>query len=112
MTLGGSGSPLSTFSVTWWTGNQADKSDEEHRFDGHYPYTRPLRLGWTRTREGEWVSSSEDPKQWEVFCQQCDAREGPAEVQPEAARRLVGPYPSKHKAEHVAKKHFDETNPG
>jgi hypothetical protein len=36
------------------------------------------------------------------------AQEGPPETQLEAAQKLRGPYASKHKAEHVAKTHFDD----
>jgi hypothetical protein len=111
MAMGGDLNALNTFPITWWTGHQAEESREGQSLDGHYPYARRVRLGWTRTGDGVWVHSSEDPKQWEVFCEQCGAREGPPDVQPEAAQKLRGPYSSKHRAEHVAKRHFDEMSP-
>jgi hypothetical protein len=109
MGIGGDLNALNTFPITWWIG-QNEESEEGPPFDGHYPYARRVRLGWSRTGAGAWVHSSEDPKQWEVFCEQCGAREGPSEVQSEAAQKLRGPYPSKRKAEHVAKTHFEGTN--
>jgi len=108
MVMGGDIPPLNLMPITWWTGREEGESKEQQRFDGHYPYARRVRHGWIRTGDGVWVSASEDPKQWEVFCEQCGAQEGPPEVQPEAAQKLRGPYSSKHKAEHIAKKHFDE----
>jgi hypothetical protein len=108
MAMGGDLNALNTFPITWWIGHE--ESEEERPFDGHYPYARRVRLGWNRPSDGDWVHSSEDPKQWEVFCEQCGAREGPPEIQPEAARKLRGPYFSKKRAEHVAKQHFEETN--
>jgi hypothetical protein len=108
MVMGGDIPPIASMPITWWTRQQADESQEQQRYDGHYPYARRVRLGWRRTADGVWAHSSEDPKQWEVFCEQCGAEEGPPELQPDAAQKLRGPFSSKHKAEHAAKKHFDE----
>ena len=96
------------FPITWWIGRRTDDAEPEEHFDGHYPYTRHVRLGWARNAAGAWQAASEDPHQWEVFCEQCGDTDGPAEVQPESARELRGPYWSKHKAEHVAKHHCDQ----
>jgi hypothetical protein len=108
MVTGGDIPRLASMPITWWTGQQPDESQEQQRFDGHYPFARRVRHGWVRTADGVWVSSSEDPKQWEVFCEQCGVLEGPPEVQSEPSLKLRGPYSSKHKAEHVAKAHFEE----
>ena len=64
---------------------------------GHFPYARPLRLGWQHDATGKWNSPSEDHKLWEVFCAEC------------AVQRLRGPYPSEHRAKHAATKHFEKT---
>jgi|SRR5580704_4254116 hypothetical protein len=111
MTMGGDLNALNTFPITWWIGHpDAESAPEKHR-DGHYPYARRVRNGWQRKGDGGWVSSSEDPKLWEVFCEQCGDTDGPPAAQPEPAQTLRGPYPSKHKAEHVATKHFEEMRP-
>jgi len=84
---------------------------QDKRFSGQYPYARPLRTGWTRNPTGDWVACAEDPQRWEVFCEQCGNTDGPADDQPDPARELRGPYAPKHKAEHVVKRHFDDTSP-
>lgn len=111
MVMGGDLNALNTFPVTWWIGHTDEESETEKHFDGHYPYARRVRLSWRRNAEGVWVSSSEDPKLWEVFCAQCGDTDGPPSAQPEAARTLRGPYHSKHKAEHAATRHFEATRP-
>jgi hypothetical protein len=99
---------LNAFPPSWWWGRPAGDDAEQAPFSGHYPYARPLRTGWTRNASGHWEASAEDPHQWEVFCEQCGDTDGPADDQPDPARSIRGPYPSKHRAEHVAKRHFDE----
>ncbi len=111
MTMGGDLNALSAFPITWWIGHQDAEPDPEKHFDGHYPYARRVRTDWQQKADGGWVSSSEDPKQWEVFCEQCGDTDGPSATQPESAQRLRGPYPSKHKAEHVAARHFEQMKP-
>ena len=61
---------------------------------GHFPYARPLRLGWQHDATGKWNSPSEDHKLWEVFCAECGDTDGPADQQSQAVQRLRGPYPS------------------
>ena len=102
---------LNTFPPSWWWGRPPADDSGQQPPSGHYPYARPLRTGWTRTATGDWVAFAEDPHQWEVYCQQCGDTDGPADDQPDRARELRGPYSSKHKAEHVAKRHFDATSP-
>jgi hypothetical protein len=111
MVMGGDLNALNTFPITWWTGRPDQESEPDNHLEGHYPYARPVRLGWKQQSDGTWVSSSEDRKVWEVFCEQCGDKDGPAERQPEPARTLRGPYASKHKAEHAAKQHFVATQP-
>ena len=83
----------------------AGEGSDTHR---HFPYARRLRLGWNQDADGTWVATTEDQGHWEVFCRECRDTDGPAETQTEAVQRLRGPYPSEHKAKHVATKHFDE----
>jgi hypothetical protein len=83
----------------------AGEGSDQHR---HFPYARRLLLGWHQDQNGKWVSAKEDERRWEVFCRECGDTDGPAETQTEAVQRLRGPYPSEHKATHVATKHFDE----
>jgi hypothetical protein len=78
----------------------------------HYPYARPRRGGWQKQPDGTWKSTIEDPHEWEVICEQCGDKSGRFEDQPEAATELRGPYNSKHKATHIAKKHFDRFRKG
>jgi hypothetical protein len=111
MVMGGDLNALNTFPITWWTGRHDEESEPEKHHDGHYPYARRARIGWRRNGDGAWASSAEDPKQWEVFCQQCGDTDGPAAEQPGAVQKLRGPYSSKHKAEHVATKHFEDMRP-
>jgi hypothetical protein len=73
---------------------------------GHHPFARPVRGNWTKDSAGEWVSGSEDPRQWEVICEECGDKGGPFSVQSETAKARRGPYASKHKAEHAATRHF------
>ncbi len=102
---------LSTFPPSWWWGRPPADDSGRQPLGGHYPYARPMRTGWTRNASGDWVASAEDPHQWEVFCEQCGDTDGPVDGQPDRARELRGPYPSKHKAEHVATRHFEDTSP-
>ncbi len=83
----------------------AGDGSDQHR---HFPYARRLLLGWHQDEDGKWASAREDERRWEVFCRECGDTDGPAEKQTEAVQRLRGPYPSEHKAKHVATKHFDE----
>lgn len=84
-----------------YTGNENDPP-------GHLPYVRHVHEGWTHDKYGRWESSDTDPSQWEVVCTACGDDEGPADSQPEAARRLRGPYPTEHRAHEVAKAHERE----
>jgi len=81
-----------------------DGSDE-HR---HFPYARPLLMGWQQDQGGAWVSHQEDERRWEVFCRECGDTDGPAHAQNEAVQRLRGPYLNEHRAKQAAKRHFDE----
>lgn len=72
----------------------------------HYPYARRVRHGWHMDTAGAWAYESLDDQLWEVFCQQCGDTNGPAEDQQPPARRLRGPYRSKHDAQHASNKHF------
>jgi hypothetical protein len=83
------------------TGNETEDTQ-------HYPFERPLHLGWHRDGEGNWAWDSTDDWQWEVICEQCGDTGGPAEEQSETVCKLRGPYPSKHKARHAADGHFKE----
>jgi hypothetical protein len=112
MTMGGDLNALNTFPITWWIGHQDEESEAEKHYDGHFPYARRARTDWQQNADGSWVSSSEDPKEWEVFCEQCGDTGGPRDLQPEAVQTIRGPYSSKHKAEHVATKHFEQMRPG
>jgi hypothetical protein len=60
---------------------------------------------------GAWEPTIEDEHKCEVICEQCGDSGDRVEDQPEAAKSLRGPYSSKHKATHVAKKHFDRFRP-
>ena len=102
---------LSTFPPSWWRGRQPADDAGQPPLGDHFPYARPMRTGWTRNNTGDWVASAEDPHQWEVFCEQCGDTDGPADSQPDRAREIRGPYSSKHKAEHVARRHFEDTGP-
>lgn len=73
---------------------------------GHYPYARPVRLGWRRDAGGHWAYDMVDEHQWEVLCAQCGDTDGPATDQSPEVQALRGPYRSKHRAKHVADKHF------
>ena len=83
----------------------AAEGSDQHR---HFPSARRLPLGWHQDQNGTWVSAKEDERRWEVFCRECGDTDGPVETQTEVVQRLRGPYPSEHKAKHVATKHFDE----
>ncbi len=76
---------------------------------GHFPYARPLRLGWQQDASGQWTAASEDHKLWEVFCAECGDTDGPADQQSPVVQRLRGPYQSEHRAKHAATKHFEKT---
>ena len=73
---------------------------------GHYPYARPVRHGWRRDAGGHWAYDTVDEHQWEVFCAECGDTDGPAADQAPAVQELRGPYRGKHRAKHVADKHF------
>ena len=78
--------------------------------EAHFPYARPLRLGWAQAEDGSWHHSLEDRHKWEVVCAQCGDTDGPANRQPEPANLLRGPYDSKHAA-HRAVKHHSRQHP-
>ena len=108
MVVGGGMEGLNAFLPDWWLKRPTDPADDPPRPDsGHYPYARPLRGGWRKQSDGTWGSTIEDEHVCEVICEQCGDSGGRIEDQPEAAKELRGPYTSKHKATHVAKKHFD-----
>ena len=73
-----------------------------------FPTPAVSSCGWHQDQNGTWVAGQEDERRWEVFCRECGDTDGPAETQTEAVQGLRGPYPSEHKAKHVATKHFDE----
>jgi hypothetical protein len=106
MAMGGDVNALNTLGPSWWWGQREDHDSDEGLREGHYPYARHVRSGWQQDSSGKWVPTREDPNLWEVFCAQCGDVDGPAENQSEAVRRLRGPYASKRKAAHVAKRHF------
>jgi hypothetical protein len=83
----------------------ADPAGADHH---HYPYARQVRVGWHQDAAGKWAYASVDDHLWEVVCQQCGDTDGPAENQTPEVRKLRGPYPGKHRAKHVAGKHFKE----
>ena len=87
----------------WWLTPDAEAI--AHPFSGHHPYARPVHSGWRRTPAGHWESTSEDDHQWEVVCEECGDTDGPISSQSETVRTLRGPYPTKHRAEHVVKRH-------
>ena len=89
----------------WWLTPPNNSGEDTHPFGGHYPYARPLHGGWEKNPAGHWQSTSEDDRQWEVVCEECGDTDGPIELQSEKVRNLRGPYPTKHQAEHVAKRH-------
>ena len=73
---------------------------------GHFPYARPVRLGWRREANGHGAYDMADEHLWEVFCAECGDADGPAEDQTPAVQELRGPYRGKHHARRVADKHF------
>jgi hypothetical protein len=73
---------------------------------GHYPYARPVRLGWCRDAGGHWAYDMVDEHWWEVICAQCGDTDGPATGLSPEAQALRGPYKGKHRAKRVADKHF------
>jgi len=104
--LGGGTDALNVFLPDWWV-DKPDQSLENPRPDsGHYPYGRPTRGGWKKQPDGSWKSTVEDDKTWEVVCEQCGDDGGPVDAQPSDAKELRGPYASRHKAKHIADKHF------
>lgn len=104
---------LNVFQPDGWLRRPANPDDDPPKPDtGHYPYARPLRGGWRKQPDGSWKSTIEDPHEWEVICEQCGDRSGRFEDEPEAAKELRGPYNSKHKATHIAKKHFERFRTG
>jgi len=112
LVVGGGMEGLNAFLPDWWLKEPLDTADDPPKPDsGHYPYARPLRGGWRKQSNGTWESTLEDEQECEVICEQCGDSGDRIEDQPEAAQALRGPYPSKHKATHVAKKHFDRFRP-
>ena len=106
MVVGGGTEGLNVFVPDWWLQRPKEPPDESQPDTGHYPYARPLRGGWKQQSDGKWEFTAEDEHKWEVICERCGDRGGRIQDQPEAARRLRGPYSSEHKARHIAKKHF------
>jgi hypothetical protein len=95
-----------------WLPRRIDNPDPDaldHSANGHHPYARRLRGGWTKDATGRWQPGSEDTHSWEVICEECGDTDGPIETQSVSVRARRRPYSSKHKAEHAATKHFDET---
>ena len=89
---------------TWWLTPQNSEADA-HPSGGHHGYARPVHGGWGKNPAGHWESTSEDDHQWEVVCEECGDTDGPISSQPVAVRALRSPYPTKHRAEQVAKRH-------
>jgi len=89
-------------------GLTGSENSDDHR---HFPYPRPLHVGWRRDRQGCWVSETTDDTQWEVVCAQCGDSGGPIEDEQEGVRLLRGPYASKHKAKHAATEHAKQWSP-
>ena len=52
-----------------------------------------------------------DESRWEVICAECGDNEGPSEDQNPVIQQFRGPYPSEHKALHVAHAHERKSNP-
>ena len=98
---------LNAFPPEWWPGRREIDPDSGRPDGGHCPYARPLQLHWSRLADGTWTSDSQDLHQRDVFCVQCGDKDGPIAMQVESARLLRGPYSSKHKAVHAAKRHFE-----
>ena len=53
--------------------------------EAHFPYARPLRLGWAQAEDGSWHHSLEDRHKWEVSCV--------PGVATRTARRTASPMP-------------------
>ena len=107
MVVGGGTEGLNVFMPDWWLQKPKEPLDNPQPDTGHYPYARPVRGSWKKQSDGTWKSTVEDTHKWEVICEQCGDGGGPLDVQPDSAKELRGPYASKHKATHVAKKHFE-----
>jgi len=71
----------------------------------HRPYVRHVRTGWHRDEHCLLVDESWNHTQWEVICTECGDTEGPTEAQAIEVQTLRGPYPSRHKARRVARRH-------
>jgi hypothetical protein len=99
---------LSAFPPSWWRRREAADSEESQPGGGHRPHVRTARSSWRQDASGQWESDAEEAHLWEVFCQQCGDTDGPVDIQPEAARRLRGPYPSMRRAGRAAVKHLKE----
>jgi len=84
------------------TGNESDGVSR------HFPYVRNVPLDWDRDEYERWVPGTLAGSEWEVICVQCGDDEGPAQSQSDTVRNLRGPYSSKHRAEHVARRHAAE----
>jgi len=88
-----------------YTGNENDPGPR------HLPGVRHLRVGWRTDAHGQWVADAIDESQWEVVCVQCGDDDGPADRLLPDVRTLRGPYPSRHRAEHAARRHEREMSP-
>ncbi len=73
----------------------------------HTPYVRSLR-NWRQDDLGRWVSTEATEELWEIVCAQCGDDQGPVDRQMAAVRSLRGPYSSRDRAEHVARRHVME----
>jgi len=88
------------------TGNENDDPTQLHQ-----PYVRHVHTDWHRDEYGQWVSETWDESRWEVICAECGDNEGPSEDQSPAIQQFRGPYPTEHKAVHVANVHERKSNP-
>lgn len=86
-----------------YTGNETDSDPV------HLPYVRHVHTSWRHDEYGRWVADGQEDSRWEVVCVQCGDDEGPADRQAGAIKELRGPYATKRKAGHAARRHEQET---
>jgi hypothetical protein len=71
----------------------------------HVALIRPQPATYTRADDGWRQSPDVVPFAWEVVCAECGDDGGPAELQPEDARALRGPYLTRDEGLRVAIRH-------
>lgn len=74
----------------------------------HTPYVRLVILSGHQDKYGQLVPELVDERSWELICRECGDNEDLANAQSQAVRSLRGPYPTKHKAEHLARRHAQQ----